>query len=51
MCQGCLFTSVATPLYLYFAVLLCQGELLMQSWFFIFGTALEQIAVRHRLIQ
>ena len=26
-----LLISVATPLYLYFAVLLCQGELLMQS--------------------
>ena len=43
-----LLNSVATPLYIYFAVLVMPRRVANAKLLFIFGTALEQIAVRHR---
>ena len=42
-----LLNFVATPLYLSFAILLYQGKVANAKLLFIFGSALEQIAVRH----
>ena len=43
-----LLTSVATPLYLYFAVFVVPRRVANAKLMFIFGTALEQIVVRPR---
>ena len=43
-----LLNSVATPLYFYFTVFIVPRRVANAKLLFIFGTAFEQIAVRHR---
>ena len=45
-----LLNYVATPLYIYSAVFVVPTRVANAKLLFIFGTALEQIAVRHRFV-